>query len=195
MTIPKRYIIHDTLEAFLQDLDSNKNYFFGLTTTANVNKSVTQEPIRAGLHNKIVGMIQSDDGITFGVTVGMHYDDVYEIQLGNTFAEGMATIQKVTESADGTFTVTEEEVNGNILDLDADKLPKNYKVQLHGIAYDPETNVIVADIYWIFNKALPNGNLEETFEAGTNKTTEITFTAQVPTGSSSYGQYVVVPRS
>lgn len=194
MSTNKRYIIHDTLEAFLEDLDTGKTYFFGLTTSANINKSVAQEPIRAGLHNKIVGMIQSDEGLTFGVTVGVHYDDIYEIQMGNTFAEGTATIQKVTESADGTFTATEEEVTGDILDLDADKLPKNYKVQLHGIAYDPETNVVVADIYWIFDKALPDGNLEETFEAGTNKTSEVNFTAQVPRGSSSYGKYVVVPR-
>lgn len=190
----KRYIIHDTLEALVRDLDTDESYFLGLTQSANINKSVAQEPIRAGLHNKVVGMIQSDDGMTFGVTVGMHYNDVYEIQTGNTFTNGSATIQKVVENANGTFTATDEEVTGSILDLNADNLPKNYEVQLKGIAFCPETNRVAADIFWIFHKALPDGNLAETFQAGSNKTTELNFTAQIPLGDSSYGKYVVVPR-
>ena len=165
-----------------------------MTSSANVNKSVAQEQIRAGLYNRVVGMIQSDDGITFGVTIAMHYDDVYEIQTGNEFESGSATIKKVDTAADGSFTVTDEEVTGDILELRTDKFPKNYKVQLHGIAYDPETNKVVADIYYIFDKALPDGNIEETFEAGSNKTNEINFTAQVSEGTLSYGRYVVVPR-
>lgn len=191
----KRYIIHDTLEAFLTDLDTDKTYFFGWTTEGNIERTVEQEPIKAGIHNKVVGILQSDDGMSFSVTTGVHYEEVMEIQMGSEFKPlESLTIQRVVEQEDGTFISEDEEVTGQVMDLNSNNLPKNYKVQLRTIAYDPETNKEVADVYWIFDKATPDGNLSEVFSAGENKVQEINFMGQVPVGANSYGKYVVVAR-
>lgn len=191
----KRYIIHDTLEAFLTDLSTGKTYFFGWTTEGNIERTVAQEPIKAGIYNKVVGILQSDDGMEFSVTTGVHYEEVMEIQMGSNFVPlSEMTIQAVTEDETGTFTAKEEAVTGQVMDLNAENLPKNYKVQLRTIAYDPDTNNEVADVYWIFDKATPDGNLSEVFSAGENKVQEVNFLGQVPIGSNSYGKYVVVPR-
>lgn len=188
----KRYIVHDTLEAYL--VGGEKAYFFGWTTDGNVTRSITQEEIKGGIYNKTIAVLQTNDGMNFSVTTAIHHEEIMEIQMGSEFEDKETTIQKVTQERDGTFTATEETVTGTVMDLKADKLPRNYKVQLRTIAYDPDTNEEVADIYWIFDKATPDGNLNEVFSAGTNKTQEISFIAQTPIGSDSYGQYVIVPR-
>lgn len=85
--------------------------------------------------------------------------------------------------------------NAQVLLLDSKKFPKNYYVELHTIAYDVDKNVVVADIYWQFNKALPDGGIQAQYEAGKSNGDEVAFTAQLLAGSSSYGNYVVVPRA
>lgn len=191
----KKYIIHDVLEAFLEDTDTTDTYFFGATTSSSVEKAVSQEMIKAGINNKTIGMIQADDGMTFSVTTGLHYNDVYELQFGKKFEESAEIeVQEITEAEDGTTTATSKTVSGDLLDLSAESLPKNHKVQLKTVVYDPDTNVVVADLYWIFSKAISDGNLADTFEPGSNKTNELNFTCLVPLNGSSYGQLAIVPR-
>jgi len=187
----KHYLIHDTCEAFLK-VDNNL-YFFGMTTNANINKSVNQEKIYAGIGNKAVAVVQSQNEMDFTITTGLHYNEVYEIQSGQKFESSTAiTISDVEIGADGTITETESTVAGDVLDFKADSFPKNHHVQLHTIVYDPDTNEVVADLYFIFKKALPSGALAEAFQAG-NKTTEIAFSALVDEDGN-YGQVVIVPR-
>lgn len=191
----KRYIVHDTMEAFLRDLDTDEVFFFGWTTDANVTRSISQEEIKAGIYNKTVAVLQTDDGMEFSITTGVHYEDVMQIQLGSDFKPlTEVTVQEIEEEKDGTFKATEKKVTGDVMDLAAKALPKSYEVQLRSIAYDPDTNAEVADIYWLFHNAQPDGNLNESFSAGSNKTQEITFQAKTPQGEDTYGKYVVVPR-
>lgn len=191
----KRYIIHDTLEAFIEDLDSGDSYFIGYTTEGNITRTISQEEIKAGIHNKTIAIIQSDDGMEFSVTTGIHYEDIMELQLGSSFErDAEVEIMEIEEDRDGSFTATPKTVTGDIIDLSAENMPKAYKTQLRSIAYDPETMKVVADIYWIFENAQPDGNLNETFGAATNKTQEITFKAKTPIGSDSYGICAFVPR-
>lgn len=192
----KKYIVHDTLEAFVKDEENSKEYFFGLTTSANISKNLSQELLRGGIHNKVFGVLTSDDGMTFSITTGLHYKDIYEIQTGNKFEPSSSiTIYDVKESEDGSITAEEETtLAGDVLDFNVDVLPKSLYVQLHTIAYDKDTNEIVADLYYVFPQAMPDGNLNEEFGAGSNQSQEINFTALVPTGSTSYGQYIIVPR-
>lgn len=189
----KSYLIHDTLEAFLKaDTDL---YFFGMTTNGNINKAVNQEQIRAGIGNNVVAIMSTENEMDFSITVGLHYHEIYEIQSGQKFQDAVidATIQDVTvDEATGEVTATETTVTGDVLDFKADSFPKNYFVQLKTIVYDPDTNEVVADLYFIFDKALPDGALSEAFEAS-NKTSEINFMAQVD-GAGNYSKVIVVPR-
>ena len=187
----KSYLIHDTLEAFLKAGDDL--YFFGMTTNGNVNKAVNQEQIRAGIGNNVVAIMSTENEMDFSITVGLHYHEIYEIQSGQKFEESSTiTIQDIEVGQDGTVTATESTVTGDVLGFKADSFPKNHFVQLKTIVYDPDTNEVVADLYFIFDKALPDGALSEAFEAS-NKTSEINFMAQVD-GDGNYSKVIVVPR-
>ena len=189
----RKFVIHDTLEAFVKEGDSEK--FFGLTTAGNITKSVSQEELKAGIHNKTFYVLSVDEGIKFSVSLGLHYQDVYEIQTGQKFEEKAdVKIHKIVEAEDGTITATEDTAQaGQILDFKAGSFPKISHVQLRTIAYDVETAEIAADIYYIFPKSQSDGNLYEEFWAGAKKTTEINFTALV--SGDSYGQMIIIPRT
>lgn len=187
----KHYLIHDTLEAFLKSGDDL--YFFGMTTNGNINKSVNQEKIRAGIGNKVAAVLSTDNEMDFSITTGLHYHEIYEIQSGQKFAESAGIeITDVELGDDGTITATPKTVTGDVLEFKADSFPKNHHVQLRTIVYDPDTNEVVADMYFIFDKALPDGALAEAFQAG-NKTSEISFSTMVD-NEGNYGKCIVVPR-
>jgi hypothetical protein len=115
-------------------------------------------------------------------------------QFSGTVALKEVTITGGVEGNRYTILYSEA-VTGDILDLRSDKFPNNYYVELHTIAYDADTNAVVADVYWTFNKALPDGSLSAKLTAGTNATDDINFTAQLLANSKSYGKYIVVPRA
>lgn len=187
----KAYLVHDVLEAFLRVDDDL--YFFGLTTGANINKSVDQELIRAGIGNKVVAVVSTNNAMDFTITTGLHYHEVYEIQSGQKFQNSSEiSISDVTVGEDGTITETPKTVTGDVLDFKADSFPKAHHVQLRTIVYDPDTNEVVGDLFYIFKKGLPSGALAEAFQAG-NKTSEIAFTALVDEDGN-YGQCIFVPR-
>lgn len=188
----KSYMIKDVAVAYAKWGDDL--YYFGVTNTAAINKTVSQEPIRGGLNNPVVAVMSTDNEYNFSITTALHYNEVYEIQTGKKFAEvADAVVHDVTvDETTGVVTTTEKTVTAEVLDLSSDAYPENMEIQLHTYVYDPETNKIVSDLYFQFSKALPNGELSETFEAS-NKTSEIGFTPQVD-ANGNYGKILVVPR-
>lgn len=184
-------------------LQSEKNIEFGVTTT---------------LHNDDIYSIQSgSDFTTSTITVqktesGKLTSGKIEITgtpkggtvivmdntgktITGTFATGEVSVTGGVEGTMYDVIYSEDETNAQVLDLNSTAFPKNYSVQLHGIGYDPDKNTIVCDIYWLFDKAMPDGAFNFQGEKGGSPSSdEIKFTAQTPTGSNSYGKYVVVPR-
>lgn len=134
------------------------------------------------------------------VIVGTPKGDVVNVmdadgkEISGTFAEGKVAITGGVIGALYTVVYPSDET-GEVLLLDSEKFPKNYEVQLHTIAYDIDTNDVTADIYWIFNKALPNGAISAQYEAGKGNGDEVEFSAQLDKGSTLYGKYVVIPRT
>jgi hypothetical protein len=114
-------------------------------------------------------------------------------QIAGTIATNQVTITGGVEGA--TYTVIyPSDVTGDILSLDSKAFPKNYYVEMHTIGYNVETNEVACDVYWIFNKALPDGGLQAAYEAAKGNGNDIKFTAQLNIGSNEYGKYIVVPR-
>lgn len=120
--------------------------------------------------------------------------DSHGKQLENTNTIKDVTI---TSGTDGEFytCIYSVAMTGEAISLDAQTFPKNKYVELHTIAYDIDTNEVIADIYWVFYKALPDGTIKGGYEGGKNNESDIQFTAQLPKGLSEYGKYVVIPRT
>lgn len=235
--------IQDVCEVFLKDLDSGKQFFFGLTSKNTVTQKIKQEDLRGGIGNGKVGTISSDKEISVKVTTLLHNDSIYEIQSGAVFGSKTMEVHKneslkctvagkVTlvgtpkgssvvcynskgKSIAGTyatsnFTATTpadialgafytvvyvQDVTADALLLDSKKFPTNYALELHTIAYDVDTNDIVADVYWAFNKVSANGALNAQYDAGKNNGDDIEFSVSLPMGSTEYGYYAVVPKA
>lgn len=89
---------------------------------------------------------------------------------------------------------TKEVGHANVLPIDAKKFPKYFYTELHTIAHDTIRNIVVADIYWVFDRTLPDGNINANYEAGKHNAQEINLKATTPLNGSEYGRYIVVPR-
>lgn len=155
---------------------------FGASTTFTVQKTES-------------GVLTSGKITITGTPIGTNvlvYDGLGK-KLEGTYATGDVTVTGGTEGESYTV-VYSTSVTGEALSLDSKKFPKNYYVELHTIAYNPNSNEVVADLYYVFNKALPNGGLSQQFQAGQSVTDEVEFTCGLLTGSTEYGKYIVVPR-
>ena len=120
--------------------------------------------------------------------------DKYNKEYVATFISPEVTVVGGTEGASYTCFYQEAEVAADILDFDATLYPENVTVQLHGIAYDPATNLVVSDIYWDFPIVKPDGNLSLAYALATNIQTGITFRA-IADALNILGSYAVVDRA
>lgn len=183
-------------------LNSEKNIEFSITTTFH-NDDIIAIQSGTGFGTDTIRIQNSISGSLTSGKIALSATPVTDSVVvmdknGKTYTASYAAGEvTVTSGTDGAIytVIYSEDVEGQVLDLDSTAFPKNYKVQLHGIGYDPDTNEVVCDIYWLFDKAMPDGAFNFNGEKGNNVTEDIKFTAQTPVGAKSYGKYVVVPRS
>lgn len=191
----------------------------GIVGVVNSDKEIAVK-VSTLLHNDSIFEIQSGAEFENG-TMTIHQNEVLTCTLAGTLTltgtplgssvvcydkvgaviAGAYATSKFTSTAPtdikvgDTFTVVyPASVTADILLLDSKKFPKNYAMELHTIAYDVDKNIVVADIYWTFNKVSSNGAINASYDAGKSNGDEIEFTALLLTGSTAYGSYVVVPR-
>lgn len=122
------------------------------------------------------------------------------IKQDNTEVEGTFDDSLNTITATGVATgewvrvIYETSVEAEVLPLDSTKFPKNYKVELHTIAYNPDTEEVVGDIYWKFDKCLPSGEINAGYEGAKSNGDSMKFTALTPKHRTQYGQYIYIKR-
>lgn len=111
-----------------------------------------------------------------------------------TIASKVVTI--ATPPADATWVsvVYDSSVTGNITALSADKFPKAYKIFAHTIAYAPQSQTVVEDIYLNFYQATNDGNMTASLGAGKEANIPLKFMLTTPVNSNDFGQYITVTR-
>lgn len=122
-------------------------------------------------------------------------EDINGIQSNGTFNPANRTVT-TTGLADGAVTVfyTETEANAQILDISKDKFPINHELWLHSIIYK-KNGKLLANTYRHYYATAPDGNVNDTAEAGKNNTDSFKLTALVDDTTGKYGEYVVIPVS
>lgn len=87
-----------------------------------------------------------------------------------------------------------EDVTGEVVDFKSDKFSEAYELEYHTIGYDPDTNIVMADVYIQLDHVIPSSDFELSFENGTAQTPEITFDALNAPNTNDIGRIAVVPR-
>lgn len=131
---------------------------------------------------------------------GTPVGDIVKVQdlQGNlipaTFATDTVTLTSGSQYDGLTLPVSyEKEVTGSILEMEVEEIPKVHGITIHTIAYDPDTNEILADLYFKFDKVLGDGNLSLALQGATKSITEIS--AKILPIAGSFGKYIVVDRA
>lgn len=113
-----------------------------------------------------------------------------------TFTSGKVTIPTGHANAGEIVSVTyQEEVTGNIVELDAEKFAEAYELEYHTIAYDPQTNKVVKDIYIQLDHVVPTGEFELSLENGTAIAPEINFECLALPNTNKIGRVIEVDRT
>lgn len=120
-------------------------------------------------------------------------------EKGETVSAAVAT-KKVTVPtghvvANELVSVTyQEQVTGDIVQLDSGKFAEAYEIEYHTIGYDPSTNKVVKDIYIQLDHVVPSGDFELSFENGSAIAPEINFDAMAAPNSTQIGRVIEVDR-
>lgn len=129
-----------------------------------------------------------------GTPVGdvVHVQDNKGVLYVATFATGTVTITSGVEGELYYISYEEATTTADILALGSSAFPKTVNLILHTIAYDPDTDEVLADIWWDITNASPDGNIDLSYAVASNTVTNATFRALDVAGS--YGSYIVDAR-
>jgi hypothetical protein len=112
-----------------------------------------------------------------------------------TVATGKVTVPTGHAVAGELVSVTyPSSVTGNIVELDAEKFAEAFTLEYHTIAYDPDTNAIVKDIYIQLDHVIPNDEFELSLESGTAIAPEVNFECLTAPNSTQIGRIIEVDR-
>jgi len=108
-----------------------------------------------------------------------------------TFATATVTVTGGAAELAGKFAYVmyQEATTADVLVFETDTLPKVFGLTLHGIAFDPQTNLKVADLYFDFPMVQSDGAMDLALAGGTNTQTEITL--RVLPNAGEFGKYIV----
>ena len=187
------YLLRDVAEVYLKSIDGDE-YFLGLTTNTSVAKQATKTLIKAGIGARVVATMSVEEGYEISVETGLYSNELLQIQLGDTFTVKEFSVVDAGVDETGKTTAIEKTVKGQVIELAYGQFPTNMEMQLRTVAYDRKTNVIVADVYWIFDKVQPDANFSQAFNMDVNNIQTVVFNAIAEDGSTAYGKYAVVPR-
>lgn len=113
----------------------------------------------------------------------------------STFAAGKVAIP-VGHAVEGDLvSVTyPTEVIGEVVQLDGEKFAEAFTVEYHTIAYDPDTNAVVKDIYIQLDHVIPQDEFELSLENGSAIAPEVSFECLAAPNSTQIGRIIEVER-
>lgn len=112
-----------------------------------------------------------------------------------TAATGSVTVPTGHAAIGDKVSVTyKKSVTGNVVTFDGEKFSEAYELEFKTIAYNPDTNQVVKDIYIQLDHAVPSGDFEMSFENGSAIAPEIAFDCLTAPNSTEIGRIIEVDR-
>lgn len=172
--------------------------FLSMTQGVAVNSAGTATVFEREDNLKIADDAGSNK-VTITGTPASGTSSVTVIHADGSTEEAMVSAKTVTvtqgSAGDLVSVIYPTTVTGNMIVLDAQKFSEQFSVEYHTIEYDPNTNLVVADLYIQFDSVLPSGAFELSFESGTAITPELDFTVLTPATATELGRIIEVNRA
>lgn len=143
-------------------------------STADVTATITGTPVGG------IVKVQANDGT----------------QYPATFATSTVTVTggAATLGAVSAYVLYQKAVTADTLTFKADSYPEVVGLTLYTIAYDVETNQVVSDLYFTFDRVLGDGQMSLALALSTGATNEMTLRV-LPNGKGEFGKYQSVDRA
>lgn len=182
---------------------SIRNAFYDKEFLAMTQGVAVQEDETAIVYQREKELKVTDNSGTLEVTIkGTPLGNTVNVinSKGET-VEATVTSNKVTiptghaNAGDLVSVVYQEQVTGDIIELEANKFGEAFTVEYHTIGYDPNTNKVVKDIYIQLDHVVPNGEFELAFENGNPIAPEFNFDCLTAPNSDAIGRIIEVDRN
>lgn len=180
---------------------SLRNAFYDQEFLALTQGVAIDEAGTATVYKTEKGLTVTDNAGTLEVTIAdSTVTTVYVRNEKGSTEQATATTGKVTipvghAAAGDIVSVTyQKAVTGDIVELDGEKFAEAFTLEYHTIAYDPDTNAVVKDIYIQLDHVVPSDEFEMSLENGNAIAPEVNFECLTAPNSTSIGRIVEVDR-
>lgn len=171
--------------------------FLSLTQGVEINKDKSATVYKTEKSLKVV-----DNGGSLEVTItGVPLDNTVYVRNAKGEVETATVATKTVTIPTGhavegeIVSVTyQEAITGDIVELDGEKFAEAFTLEYHTIAYDPDTNKVVKDIYIQLDHVVPSDEFELALENGTPIAPEVSFECMASPNSTSIGRIIEVDR-
>ncbi|MGK4040949.1 hypothetical protein AB0Y20_01510 [Heyndrickxia oleronia] len=171
--------------------------FLSLTQGVEINKDKSATVYKTEKSLKVV-----DNAGSLEVTItGVPLDDTVYVRNAKGEVESATAATKTVTIPTGhavegeIVSVTyQETITGDIVELDGEKFAEAFTLEYHTIAYDPDTNKVVKDIYIQLDHVVPSDEFELALENGTPIAPEVSFECMASPNSTSIGRIIEVDR-
>lgn len=172
--------------------------FLSLTQGVEINKDKSATVYKTEKSLKVV-----DNGGSLEVTItGAPLDNTVYVRNAKGEVESATVTTKTVTIPTGhavegeIVSVTyQETITGDIVELDGEKFAEAFTLEYHTIAYDPDTNKVVKDIYIQLDHVVPSDEFELALENGTPIAPEVSFECMASPNSTSIGRIIEVDRA
>jgi hypothetical protein len=181
---------------------SLRNAFYDQEFLSLTQGVAIEEDGTATVHKTEKGLAVTDNAGVLEVTItGTPVGTVAYVRNAKGEVEESAVATNVVAIPDGHAVAGElvsityqASITGNIVELDTEKFAEAFVLEYHTIAYDPDTNKVVKDIYIQLDHVVPQDEFEMSLENGSAIAPEVNFECLNAPNTTSIGRIVEVAR-
>ncbi|MGM7720492.1 hypothetical protein [Metabacillus sp. Hm71] len=178
-----------------------RNAFYDTEFLALTQGVAVEEDGSATVYKTEKGLTVADNAGALEITISdtsvttVHVRNAKGAVESATAASGKVTVPTGHAVAGELVSATyQKSVTGDIVELDSEKFAEAYTLEFHTLAYDPDTNAVIKDIYIQLDHVVPMDEFELSLENGTAVAPEVNFECLAAPNSTQIGRIIEVDR-
>jgi hypothetical protein len=180
-----------------------RNAFYDQEFLSLTQGVAIEEDGSATVHKTEKGLVVTDNAGTLEVTItGTPVGNTVYVRNARGEVEEATVATNKVAVPDGHAVANEivsvtypSTITANIVELDTEKFAEAFTLEYHTIAYNPDTNQVVKDIYIQLDHVVPQDEFELSFENGSAIAPEVNFECLNAPNTTSIGRIIEEDRT